>query len=111
MKTILPTWIVSLSIFLFANLSLAQSPGIIVRPAGGIGTNAINPNGDGFTSLNSSGFGTDDIANSETPYKIVLPTFSEPTGDLLRGPSGLYSDIVRTFDGSGFYLYNDGTNF
>ena len=110
MKPILQAWI-NLSFCLFTNFLFAQTPGIIVRTAGGVGANAINPNGDGFTSLTSSGFGSDDIANSEIPYKIVLPTFSEPTGDLFRGPSGLYSDIVKTFDGSGFYLYNDGANF
>jgi hypothetical protein len=111
MKTLLLKSIFSLSVCLLADFLFAQTPGIIVRPASGIGANAINPNGDGFTSVDNSGFGSDDIANSEIPYKVVLPTLSEPTGDLLRGPSGLYSDIVRTFDGSGFYLYNDGTNF
>jgi hypothetical protein len=111
MKTILQGIAISLFICLFPYFLYAQTPGIIVRPAGGAGANAINPNGDGLTSLDNSGFDNDDIGNSEIPYKIVLPTFTEPTGDLLRGPSGLYSDIVRTFDGSGFYLYNDGTNF
>ena len=34
----------------------------------------------------------------------------EPTGDLLRGSSSKFSDIVKTFDGSGFYLSKNGTN-
>ena len=38
------------------------------------------------------------------PYKVIVPLLGEPTGDLLRGPSGSFSDIVKTFDGSGFYL-------
>ena len=34
----------------------------------------------------------------------------EPTGDLLRGSSSKFSDIVKTFDGSGFYISKNGTN-
>lgn len=89
---------------------MAQSPGIIVRPAAGIGITPLNPNGDGFSSTSSSGFTTSDISQSEIPYKIVPSVFLEPTSDLLRGPAELYSDLVRQVDGSGFYVYNDGTN-
>ncbi|MDB5222115.1 MAG: hypothetical protein JWN83_782 [Chitinophagaceae bacterium] len=88
----------------------AQTPGIIVRPSGTSGPVVLDPNGDGYTSINTSGFGTSDITNSEIAYKLVPPLINEPTGDLLRGPSGQFSDIVRTLDGSGFYLFNDGTN-
>ena len=89
---------------------MAQSPGIIVRPAAGIGVTPLNPNGDGFSSITNSGFTTSDITQSEIPFKIVPPVFLEPTSDLLRGPAGLYSDLVRQVVGSGFYIYNDGTN-
>ena len=35
----------------------------------------------------------------------------EPTSDLIRGPGGLFSDLVRTsIDESGLYVFNDGTN-
>ena len=88
----------------------AQTPGIIVRPAGSAGPVVLDPNLNGYTSIATSGFGTNDILNSEVPYKIVRPLVAEPTGDLLRGPSGIYSDIVKTFDGSGFYLYTNATN-
>lgn len=94
----------------FAAVALAQTPGIIVRPAGGGGPAVLDPNANGYTSQLTSGFGSSDITNSEILYKIVAPVIAEPTGDLLRGPSGNFSDIVRTFDGSGFYLFSDGTN-
>lgn len=97
---------------LFASLkTFSQTPGIIVRPAGSNGPAVLDPNADGYTSATTAGFGTNDLLNSEIIYKIVPPVISEPTGDLLRGPSGKYSDIVKTVDGSGFYIYNDGTNF
>jgi hypothetical protein len=90
--------------------SNAQTPGIIVRPAGTNGPAVLDPNADAYTSATTSGFTTNDITSSEIPYKIVAPVISEPTGDLLRGPSGSFSDIVKTVDGSGLYLFNDGAN-
>lgn len=89
----------------------AQSPGIIVRPAAGNGVTPLNPNGDGFSCTPpATGFVSSDISESEIPYKIVPPVFLEPTSDLMRGPAELYSDLVRQVDGSGFYVYSDGTN-
>lgn len=88
----------------------AQTPGIIVRPAGTNGPVVLDPNADGYTSTTTSGFSANDVSSSEIVYKVVPPLLSEPTGDLLRGPSGRFSDIVKTVDGSGFYLFNDGTN-
>jgi hypothetical protein len=88
-----------------------QSPGVIVRPAAGNGVTPLNPNGDGYSSTPpSTGFVSSDISESEIAYKIVPPIFLEPTSDLMRGPAELYSDLVRQVDGSGFYVYNDGTN-
>lgn len=101
-----------LSFFLlfFLGVSLAQSPGVIVRPAAGNGVTPLNPNGDGFSSTSTNGFVSSDITESEIPYKTIPPVFLEPTADLLRGPANLFSDLVRQVDGSGFYVYNDGTN-
>lgn len=92
--------------------SLAQSPGIVVRPAGGPYSTILDPNQDGFTSKTSAGFTTSDIgaAYSEIPYKIVPPAITEPVGDLTTGASGGFTDIVPTVDGSAFYVFNDGTN-
>jgi hypothetical protein len=104
------TGLLFLFLLLFIGNTFAQSPGIIVRPAAGIGSTPLNPNGDGFTSSSTSGFASSDISESEVSYKIVPPAFLEPTSDLMRGPAQLYSDLVRQVDGSGFYIYNDGTN-
>jgi len=99
-----------LFLLLFIGNTFAQSPGIIIRPAGGAGATPLNPNGDGFSSATTNGFVSSDITESEVPYKIVPPAYLEPTSDLLRGPAQMYSDLVRQVDGSGFYIYNDGTN-
>jgi Secretion system C-terminal sorting domain len=99
------------SSFLFlSGILQAQSPGLIVRPAGTAGPMVLNPNQDVFTSATSGGFTTSDITQSEILYKIIKPIMAEPTGDLATGPDGGYSDIVKTVDNSGCYVYNDGTN-
>src|SRR5678809_813998 len=82
----------------------SQTPGIIVRPAGTNGPAVLDPNADAYTSATTSGFTANDITSSEIQYKIVAPIIAEHTGDLLRGPSGSFSDIVKTVDGSGLYL-------
>ncbi len=88
----------------------AQSPGFIVRPAAGPGSSVLNPNADAWTSSTTAGFSTSDITQSEIAYKIIRPIMAEPTGDLATGPSGGYSDIVKTLDNSGCYIFYDGTN-
>jgi len=109
MKNILRLLLVVYTIAL-ANMVNAQSPGLIVKPAGGNGVTALNANGDGYSSSTTSGFTADDISQSELPYKIVPAAIVEPTGDLATGPSGGFTDIVTRVDGSGFYLYKDATN-
>jgi hypothetical protein len=104
-----PLLFLFLLVFVYGNV-FAQSPGTIVRPAGVYSSTVLNPDGNGFSSSSSSGFTTSDITQSEILYKTVPPVFLEPTSDLLRGPGDLYSDLVRQVDGSGFYVYNDGTN-
>ncbi|MFT3934169.1 MAG: T9SS type A sorting domain-containing protein [Chitinophagaceae bacterium] len=107
----LPKYLLACICFsLFHIVLFAQSPGLIVRPAGGNGVTALNPNGDGYTSATTGGFTTDDIAQSEIAFKVVPAAITEPTGDLLTGPSGGFTDIVKRVDGSGFYLYKDASN-
>src|SRR5258706_4908061 len=103
--TFLYLFLISVSVF-------PQSPGIIVRTAGGPYSTVLDPNQNGFTSLTTSGFVGGDVgaAYSEIPYKIVPPVITEPTGDLATGPSGGFTDIVKTVDNSGFYVFYDGTN-
>lgn len=102
----------SLFLLIYIN-SYAQTPGLIVRPAGGSYNAVLDKNQDGFTSPTNSGFITTDVGvgNSEIPYKIVPPFKLEPTADLMRGPNDRYSDLVRIADTeSGMYIFNDGTN-
>lgn len=87
-----------------------QSPGIIVRPVSGAGVTVLNPNGNAYSSASTSGFVSNDIGESEIPYFTVPVAITEPTGDIATGPSGGFTDIVRSVDGSGFYMYSDGTN-
>lgn len=103
------SWLIPVFVLLCTTV-IAQSPGLIVRPAGGAGTTALNPNGDGYSSATTAGFVTDDIAESEIPFRVVPPAISEPIGDLLTGPSGGFTDIVPQVDGIGFYMYKDATN-
>lgn len=98
------------SLMMIARVAFSQSPGIIVRPASGAGTTILNPNGDGYSSATSSGFTTNDITQSEIPYFVVPPAITEQTGDVATGPSGGFTDIVKTTDNSGFYMYSDGVN-
>jgi len=88
----------------------SQTPGIIVRPAGGVGVSVLDPNGDGFTSATNSGFTTSDIVQSEIAFKAMSPVISEPTNDLLRGPGDKFTDIVTSASDKGLYVYGDGTN-
>ncbi|MGZ3896064.1 MAG: T9SS type A sorting domain-containing protein [Flavisolibacter sp.] len=90
-------------------VSFSQSPGQIIRPLPAAVT-ALNPDGNGYSSKTTSGFVSSDISESEIPFKVVPPAVAEPTGDLATGPSGGFTDIVKTVDSSGFYVYSDGTN-
>jgi len=112
MKSILAAALVIASCAGLVNRGLAQSPGIVVRPAGGPYSTILNPNQNGFTSKTTAGYSVSDVgsAYSEIPYKVIPPAITEPTGDLATGPTGGFTDIVKTVDGSGFYVYYDGTN-
>jgi hypothetical protein len=97
----------------FSFVGSAQTPGLIVRPAGGPYNAVLDPNTDGFTSPTNAGYVTTDVGTgySEIPYKIIPPFKLEPTADLMRGPSDKFTDLVRlNADESGMYVFNDGTN-
>ena len=89
----------------------AQSPGLIYHPPGGLGVTPLNPNGDGWSSVSTTGYVTNDISESEIPFYPLPVPYAEPTSDLVRGADCRFSDIVRidAFD-SGVYMYSDGTN-
>ncbi len=97
--------------------ALAQTPGMIIKPAQTPGNIVLDPNLDGYVSQLTNGVQLgftippdNDVAQSEIPYvPIVRP---DPTGDILRGPIGGFIEIVGT-DAAGnnaIMVYNDGTN-
>ncbi|MES2560656.1 MAG: PKD-like domain-containing protein [Bacteroidota bacterium] len=116
------TFLRTLSVFLFFVLLtgssvMAQTPGMIIKPATGGGSSVLDPNGDGYVSAKTGGvqlgFTTppnDDIIQSEIPYREMVKP--DPVGDLLRGPTGAFSEIVGVdAAGSNAMLnYSDGTN-
>jgi hypothetical protein len=103
-----------IAFFVFISFVCAQSTGYINRPTTSVvfstGRTVLDPNNNGYTSISTSGFNGNDVANSEIPFRSV-PSFStEPFGDLRRGPSHLYSDFVPDANNVGYYAYYDGTN-
>jgi hypothetical protein len=88
---------------------LAQSPGQIVRRTSA--STVLDGNGDSYVSLLTTGFTTNDLTQSEIPFKVIPLAFTEPVGDLATGQTGSFTDLVTsTTDNSGFMAYFDGTN-
>ncbi|MBN2807587.1 MAG: hypothetical protein JXR22_13090, partial [Prolixibacteraceae bacterium] len=109
--------IVFLLLFCLVSLLHAQTPGLIIKPAGS-GPNPLDPDGDGYVSQKTNGIQLgftippdNDVLQSEIAYvAIVRP---DPLGDIERGPEGGFGEIVGT-DAAGnnaILTYNDGTNF
>lgn len=103
------------TLFLSSNKSFSQTAGLIYE-GNTIGT-PLDPNGDGYVSLSSSGFPfnqltTDvfDVLFSEIPYVAIPKVNLEPISDLAKGPSCGYTDMVPDADGESTYYYNDGNN-
>lgn len=91
--TVLTTFFI---IAFFGNL-LAQTPGLIYKPATSVlGRSVLDPNGDGFVSLTTAGFSGTDYGSASELKMITLPILGiEPTGDLTTGASGGHTDIVN----------------
>lgn len=118
LKLLIPFYryiILVITMFTLFLSSTAQTPGLIIRdgsgrvPPGAV-SSVLDPNGNGWSSITTSGFNGGDIgaAYSEIAYKPIPPIFPEPTGDLRRGPTGFFSEIVKADPGgTGFYLFFD----
>lgn len=115
MKNTLPCNVKVILSFFFlviSKQSLTQSTGFINSPATSVsGRLVLDPNGDGYTSATTAGFGLNDVTNSEIPYKLVRSYSIEPYGDLRRGPSHRFSDFVPDGNYVGFYTFFTGSNF
>src|SRR5438045_9283637 len=99
--------IICCSLFFFYT-GRAQSPGLIIDPKNGNGITFLNPNGDIYSSATSAGFTTNDITQSEIPYKLVPAAISEPVGDQNGGSNCGPTDFVPATNDSCFYAYYDG---
>lgn len=90
----------------------AQSPGLIIKSATGTGTTILDPNNDGYASATTRGFvGSDaDTSKTEIKFRAIKPVYYESINDLLRGPSGGFSDLVSASDSTNSFVYCDGTN-
>jgi hypothetical protein len=88
-------------LFIFVgNVIQAQTKGLIVRPAAAPGRAVLDPNNDGYVSLNNRGFVADDEVESELPLQRLVLPFAEPTSDTRTGPSCGFTDFV---DAPGVY--------
>lgn len=106
MKSICQKLFLALPFTLIFFQAISQVPGFINRPATiAAGRLVLDPNSDGYTSLNTTGFGTSDVANSEIPFKGIKAYSIEPYGDLKRGPNHGFSDFVPDSAGNGVYHY------
>jgi hypothetical protein len=93
--------------------AVAQSPGQVVRRSSA--SSVLDYLTDGYVSspVNNVniGFTTNDITQSEIPFKTIPLAFAEPIGDLATGQSGSFTDLVTSpTDKSGLMAYYDGTN-
>lgn len=88
---------VLLTIFAFTFLNFqelsAQTPGLIIKPAGTPGKSVLDPNGDGYTSTTNAGFISSDYG-SGSEIQLTDLVRPDPVGDALLGPSGKFNDIV-----------------
>ncbi|MBS9462867.1 hypothetical protein KIM67_10625, partial [Flagellimonas sp. 389] len=87
-----------------------QTKGLIYKTAG-VNENVLDPNLDGYTSSNASGFFANDESESEIPY-TPLPSVgaSEPDSDLGPGPSCGFTDLVKSDNNNTIYTYLDASD-
>jgi hypothetical protein len=102
-------------LFASSNLVAQVGPGTIIRTATSVsGRSVLDPNTTynfpGNSSKFSTGFGSDDVANSELPYKPIPALSYEPFADLRRGPNHSYSDFVPDGNDDGVYAWFDNTS-
>ncbi|TNE81634.1 MAG: hypothetical protein EP332_03140 [Bacteroidetes bacterium] len=98
-------YLLTLALLLVASFVGAQTPGLIYKPSSGIGPSVLDPNGDGYTSLSTSGFsGTDYGTNSELNMITMPGIVNEPSTDQDRGPAGGFTDLVNNGTNHSVYI-------
>lgn len=109
---------VILCLFLTIHITVSgQTPGLIIKPAEGAGAGLLDPDGDGYVSQKTHGVQigftippNNDVLQSEIPYvALVKPDIQ---GDLERGPTGGFTEIVGTDEigNNAILTYTDGIN-
>lgn len=100
------------------SLQAQLTRGLIVEPAVMPGRAVLDPDGDGYVSQRTNGVQlgftnppNNDVTQSEIPYVAIIRP--DPRADLLRGPTGSFSEIVGVDEaGNNAILgFNDGTNW
>lgn len=100
------------------SLQAQLTRGLIVEPAVMPGRTILDPDGDGYVSQKTNGSQLgftkppdNDVTQSEIPYVAIIKP--DPRSDLLRGPTGSFSEIIGVDEaGNNAILgYNDGTNW
>ncbi|MEX0857856.1 MAG: invasin domain 3-containing protein, partial [Balneolaceae bacterium] len=88
------------------------TPGLIYKPATGIGTSILDPNGDGYVSATTGGFSYSDHTESEISFMPIYQTGAEGTRDVRTGPPGGHTDLVGQYgDGKKTaFMYYDAAN-
>ncbi len=103
----------------------AQTPGLIYKIANNGGNKVLDPNGDGYVSIDPTGFQLNNgqrldegVDYSEIPYRPFPIFMDEPLADLKTGGSYGHTDYApRVYDvsgkpiGSPLASYFDGKNF
>ncbi|MBK0402330.1 T9SS type A sorting domain-containing protein [Adhaeribacter sp. BT258] len=82
--------------------AFGQTKGLIVKTASaatsGVGRAVLDPDGDGYVSVKTNGlqrgFQSNDLLESEIPYRPLPVPAAEPMNDLARGPGGGFSDFA-----------------
>lgn len=80
-----------------ASFVSSQTKGVIYKPAASIlGKSVLDPNGDGFVSVDNRGFtGTQDWGSESELQLVALPSLEgEPHSDLTTGSNGGHTDLV-----------------
>jgi hypothetical protein len=110
MKHFVPAFFIMLC-FCFCTAK-AQNTGFINRQATSVAGRAVlDPNGDGYTSATTGGFGApNDIVTSEIAYKPFRAFSTEPSADLRKGSRHNFTEFVPDAIGSGVYAFVTGSN-
>src|SRR3989339_120188 len=105
----------SFLLFFFSLSTKSQTPGMIFDPITPTpGTNALDPDKNGWISISSSGFILNDESESEIPYLPMIFPMSEPDSDLGPGPDCGFTDFVQQAVGiedAGQYYLSPANNF